>query len=100
MTDPLVERVAKVLWDNSLLKPYHLADIKPATSVPVSGPDWQRFIPVARKVIKAMREPSDKMAETGSHSSQWDSAFTARTEISDEARSVWNAMIDAALGEE
>jgi len=47
-----------------------------------------------------MREPSDKMAETGSHSSQWDSAFTTRTEISDEARSVWNAMIDAALGEE
>lgn len=99
MANQILERMARALWENSLLKPYRIYDAKPSMTVPESGPDWQRFIPVARSVLEAMKEPTDAMALAGAHSSQWASAFTTTSEIADEAREVWNAMIDAALNE-
>lgn len=86
----MVERVAKALWENSQLKPYHVIDVAPATAVPESGPDWQRFVPVAREVIKAMREPSDAMVSSGLPVADMDSGHP---------EDIWRAMIDAALEE-
>ncbi|WP_375290374.1 hypothetical protein [Qipengyuania sp.] len=54
MTHPLIENIARTLWQNSQLKPYHLTDAAPAMSVPEPLPDWERFIPIARSVLVGM----------------------------------------------
>lgn len=87
MLNPMIERVARALWDNSLLKPYHMHDATPAMSPPESGPDWQRFIPLARSILSTMREPTDDML----------TAAAGLTEGEGGPTETWQTMIDAAL---
>jgi hypothetical protein len=86
-----IERVARVLWENSLLKPYRPADTERALmATPEPEPDWQRFVPLARAVLEAIREPSDRMVHV------------VIPELGTERmgfKQSWQAMIDAALEE-
>ncbi len=50
-------------------------------------PEWPSYLSVARAAIEAMREPTEEMAKAGGKARrQWD-------------KSVWQAMISAALSE-
>jgi hypothetical protein len=51
--------------------------------------NWQSFVPEARAVLHAIREPSDGMVEAGKSDGDWP-----------HARETWVSMIDKALGEE
>jgi len=98
-----LERAARALWvENG--RPYHMDEPSPSMAVPEQRPDWQRFVPQARAVLMAIREPSEAMVQA------WLDApldlpegvsFEAPAEIIDpyHARSDWRAMIDAALEE-
>lgn len=83
----MIERLAKQLWENSFLKPFHLHDAKPAMSPPGSGPDWQRFIPLAKTILETIRQPTDDML----------TAAAGLTEGEGGPTETWQAMIDAAL---
>ena len=112
MSTDLIERAARALWDHSLLKPYHALTSQPAMGVPEPEPDWQRFIPIARAVLEAIREPGEAMTEVGGEqvldtefgAGQYESigAESGRGSVltaNEQAQKAWRAMIDAALGE-
>lgn len=86
----IIERIAKILWENSGGKPHHSYDIRPAMSVPESDPNWQEFVPLARTILEAIREPTDAML----------TAAAGLTEGEGGPTETWQAMIDAALADE
>jgi hypothetical protein len=78
MTDSMVERVARAMFD----------DERPDDSYEkfvANNPDPQKYVRMARAAIEAMREPTDAMAQAvGSH---WGSQLDY----------LWKQMIDEAL---
>ena len=77
MTGNMIERIARTLCGL-------------AGDPPDSEPDWEAFVPAARAVLQAIREPSVEMAEAGI-----EATAAGGAEVS-----VWRAMIDCALEEE
>lgn len=88
-----LERAARALWAENG-KPYHIDDATPSKAIPDARPDWQRFLPQARAVLQAIREPSDAMVNVGMERS----GHKGYAEVF--ARDVWGSMIDAAVEEE
>lgn len=85
----MIERLAKHLWENSQSRPHHSYDIKPSMVVPEGVPDWQRFVPPARAVLEAIREPTDDML----------TAAAGLTEGEGGPTETWQTMIDTALAD-
>lgn len=86
-----LERAARALWENSLLRPHHLVDVEPGRPELSGAPDWQRFLPLARAVLTAIREPSEGMI---------DEAYASYHANGGSLRDVFMDMIDVALEEE
>jgi hypothetical protein len=74
-----LERIARALC---------ALDGHPEDATMNAKPLWQDYLPEARTVLRAIREPDDRMIEAAD--SQPCSIGTAQ---------LWRAMIDAALGE-
>lgn len=85
-----IERVARVLWQND----QEAAPLTPAMAIPNSR-NWQDYIPRARSVIEAMLEPSEGQSRAGA-----DKVRGIMPTSKEQAASIWQAMIDAALKEE
>lgn len=93
MTDPIIERAARALWDQWCLWAAPIREPKPS---------WDDLAPgnkdigrrMARVVLAAIREPSEGMVDAGGKASN--------TEIGsyEDATNVWRAMIDKALEQE
>lgn len=83
-----IERIALALYRAD----HPAVDVVPSMTMPLST-DWCAYIPRARDVLLAMRDPTDVMVRAGA---------TLSTEpyysgSQDAAREQWQAMIDAAL---
>lgn len=87
-----LERAARALWAENG-KPYHMDDASPSMTIPDARPDWQRFLPQARAVLQAIREPSEAMVVKGTD------AYVTMGHYRVDSKDCWQLMIDAALEE-
>lgn len=85
-----IERAARAIWEISG-KPYHPQDIIAGMQAPDALPDWERFVPQARAVLAAVREPSEVMEDAAMD--------RGKLGYDPPPSSVWTAMIDAMLEE-
>lgn len=83
----VIERVAMALCDDTLSRW--------RSPIALQAEPWREFIPAARAVLQAIREPSERMVEAG-----WKVVEEWR-EVDDRlfVTEVLQAMIDAALSE-
>lgn len=84
----LIERIARTLCDDTLSRW--------RSPIALQSEPWREFIPAARAVLLAIREPSDAMigeAIIERHGSGVPEAWSLAT------ANIWRAMIDAALAE-
>jgi hypothetical protein len=84
MPNPIIERAARAL---------SLRIYETETSWPECADD-------ARAVLRAIREPSEGMREAGEYDDCSPPGTGGKYISEDDAQMVWQAMIDAALGEE
>lgn len=54
-------------------------------------------IEIARAVLMAIREPSEAMASKGGEVGPWYEGYDTKEHSAENAKDVWQAMIDAAL---
>ncbi|UAB76969.1 hypothetical protein INR77_08920 [Erythrobacter sp. SCSIO 43205] len=83
MTNPIIERAARAIV---------AADNRDPDAIHPLGlgkPQWQHYTKQAEAVLRAIREPSEEMIKAGSCGGDWP-----------HASETWQAMIDAALGDE
>ena len=93
MTDTMIERVARVIARASALDDGK----EPATAEDFTDAVWEDFVPAARAILAAMREPTEPMIDAG-YKTDHASGLEGRADIG--PRLAWSAMIDAALSED
>lgn len=77
--------------DTPVMAPGFQREVSASVRSPGSGPYlWERFVPQARAVLKAIRKPSDAMRDPFTETLHWDDL---------DQDDVWQTMIDAALEE-
>lgn len=81
MADTMIERVAR-----------EMAQLEIGEGETVADGFWRQYIGDARKILSAMREPTESMMVDAIEYEALNSRATSRN--------VWSAMIDAALAEE
>lgn len=67
MADYLVQRIALVLWE-AKNRPMAAQSIDGRMTVPEEEPALEQFMPLARKILAAIRDPSEQMIDAGSRS--------------------------------
>ena len=99
MAGMMIERIARILWERSLLKPAIMDGPKAGDA------DWRRFEPIAREVLAAM-QLSDRDTFGNLNESVITILVAGRAVLpehdepmQEDAANCWNAMIDAALSE-
>ncbi len=58
--------------------------------------DWQLYLPQARTVLEAIREPDEFMAEAGANIARYIGPEESEEAIASEVRNIWRVMVDAA----
>ena len=58
--------------------------------------DWQHYLPQARAVLEAIREPDAFMAEAGANIARHIGPDESQEAIESEVRNIWRVMVDAA----
>ncbi len=86
MTDNIVERAAKALWNRREAEIVASHGTRSRGSAGIAA-DWKRTIEDVHTVIAALREPSEAMIEAGDE----DTGGWA------DAADIWRAMIDCLL---
>lgn len=92
-----IEKAARALCklsgdnpDASVMPSGFQASVRREPRRPDEGPfRWERFIPQARAVLTAIREPSDAMLEAAQMAHRPETTY----------RMAWQAMVDAAIEE-
>ena len=89
MPNDLIERVARIL------SKFSSPEINPDGLLPHGKPVWTMMESNARKIIVAIREPTERMVQAGD-------PYSLASEYGDSeyTRTVWRSMIDAELGVE
>lgn len=98
MTDSMIERAARALWEQSG-QPMKSRDASPSIRHPESEPDWERYVPAVRAVIAAMREPTEEMMKAKAVDDNGEQAEVDGYLDYLSADNIWRAMIDVALAE-
>ena len=62
-------------------------------------PDWEQFLPQARVVLQAVREPSEEMTQAGAEIVRNVHAEESEVAFASDAANTWRFMIDAAISE-
>lgn len=108
MPNPIIERAARALYQlNDAPAPDVIAKLSADDAkeeAEFAETAWLNYVEDARAVLRAIREPSDAMVESGGNVQWWetigDSGETVEAGLaSDDVARVWQAMIDAALEE-
>jgi hypothetical protein len=86
----MIERVAKALAH----KRYVHCGGSEADTLVAGKPNWTFCLDDAHAVIEAMREPTERMLDSGACYEDQDHRFIADGDIS---RDIWRAMVSAAL---
>lgn len=84
MTESMIERVAKAIWQAELVHHFNV------TFEDLIESEKEQFLQYARAAIEVMREPTDRMLEAG-----W--PHTADPCWKEDVARAWDAMINAAL---
>jgi len=87
MPNDLIERVARIL------SKFSSPEINPDGLLPHGKPVWTMMESNARKIIVAIREPTERMVEAACNR-------PAYMDEERECRAAYTAMIDAELGDE
>tara|TARA_B100000378_G_C17711849_1_gene295481 strand:+ start:192 stop:449 length:258 start_codon:yes stop_codon:yes gene_type:complete len=66
---------------------------------PEDGDDWRTYLPQVRKVLDAVREPSDYMKEAGAGITRYISPDGNERAQAQDAANVWRYMMDALIKE-
>ncbi|MDO6416409.1 hypothetical protein Q4F19_18635 [Sphingomonas sp. BIUV-7] len=89
----MIERIARILC--GLAGGSAEPQDEPSAEQPASEPDWHSFVPVARTVLAALREPTAEMAAAGGE--YFEEGADKQNRFA--AAIVYGAMIEAGLGE-
>lgn len=69
----------------------------PADPITDGKAPWQDYLPRARAVLHAVREPSEAMTEAGAEITSHISSTEADESFAGDAADIWRVMIDTAL---
>lgn len=92
-----LECAARALWEVSG-RPLKAQDVVPSDVVRAE-PAWEQFLPQARVVLQAVREPSEQMTQAGAEIVRNVHAEESEVAFASDAANTWRYMIDAALSQ-
>ncbi len=96
--NPIIERAARELAQQA--EKYRPHNTAPAMIPPEPELDWEAFVPQVQAVLRATREPSEAMVQAGDVADYECTEGISMLQLGIDPAIVWQAMIDAALGDE